>query len=130
MWENLKQGVKKMVAKRNELAECYRKQRDDHIAEVVQMASVIIRSDISKKLRKFDENYMRICTSGDIHVDISAMPGLDDVSVKHHMGMIEDRLRREVPEWIRIIGCKPIDEYTEDIFVVEYIIDEYKVCEE
>lgn len=126
MWEELKQGVKKMVNKKHELAECARRQRDEHIAELVKTVANRIRIDISDKLISFDAD-MRISTYGDMHVDISRMPFCSDISVKRHMGMINDRLQRELPDWIHIIRCTPIDSYTDNMFVLEYTINEDKL---
>ena len=126
MWENLKQKVKKMVDKKQELETHYREQRDMHIEELAKMAASIIQFDISKSLRIFDENYLRIFTCGSVHVDNT----FKDVSFEHHMGMIEDRIRRSVPDWIIIKDVRHWPQSADSALTVEYIIDEAKICEE
>ena len=126
MWENLKQDVKKMVDKKHELETQYRTQRDKHIEELAMMVASRIQSDISKSLRVFDENYLRISTCGSIHVDNT----FKDVLFEHHMGMAEDRIRRNVPDWVDIIEVRPWDSHTNEKLSVDYTINEAKVCEE
>lgn len=126
MWEDLKQDAKKMVDKKQELETHYREQRDRHIEELAMMAASRIQSDISKSLRVFDENYLRISTCGSVQVDNT----FKDVLFGYHLGMIEDRIRRSVPDWIVITEVRPWDHYTNIKLVVEYIIDEAKVCAE
>lgn len=123
MWENLKQDVKKMVAKKQELEDQYRTRRDNHIEELAMMVASRIQSDISKSLRIFDENYLRCFTCGSVHVDNT----FKDVSLDYHMGMIEDKIRRSVPDWIIITEVRPLDHSTNVELIVEYIIDEARV---
>ena len=126
MWENLKQDVKKMVDKKHELEIQYRTQRDMHIEELAMMAASRIQSDIFKSLRIFDDNYLRIFTCGSVHVDNT----FKDVSFEHHMGMIEDRIRRSVPDWIIITDVRHWAQSADSALTVEYKINEDKVCEE
>lgn len=126
MWEELKKDVKKMVDKKQELETRYRTQRDKHIEELAMMAASRIQFDISKSLRRFDENYLMISTCGSVQVDNT----FKDVSFGEHMGMIEDRIRRSVPEWVIITEVRPFDYITNYELVVEYVIDEAKVCKE
>ena len=126
MWENLKKDVKKMVDKKHELENHYREQMDKHIEELAMMVASRIQSDISKSLRIFDENYLRISTCGSVQVDNT----FKDVSFGKHLGMIEDRIRRSVPDWIIITEVRPWDHYTNIKLIVDYIIDEDKICAE
>ena len=126
MWENLKQNVKKMVDKKHELETQYRTQRDMHIDELTMVAASRIQEDISESVRKFNENYLRTATCGSVQVDNT----FKDVSFGKHLGMIEDRIRRSVPDWIIITEVRPWDHYTNIKLIVEYIIDEDRVCAE
>jgi hypothetical protein len=126
MWENLKQGVKTMVDKKHELETHYREQRDKHIEELAMMVASRIQSDISKSLRIFDENYLRIFTCGSVNIDNT----FEDVLFKKHLGMIEDRIRRNVPDWVDIMEVRPWDSHTNVKLAVSYIINEAKVCAE
>ena len=126
MWENLKQDVKKMVDKKHELETQYREQRDKHIDELAMMVASRIQADISKSLRIFDENYLRIFTCGSVQVDNT----FEDVSFGKHMGMIEDKIRRSVPDWIIITDVRPWGDIKNVKLTVEYIIDEARVCAE
>ena len=123
MWEELKQDIKKMVNKKHELEAHYREQRDMHIKELAMMAASLIQSDISKALRIFDENYLRIYTCGSVDIDNT----FKDVSFNKHLGMIEDRIRRSVPDWIIITDVRPWDSHTNIKLAVDYIINEDKL---
>lgn len=126
MWENLKQNVKKMVDKKHELETQYREQRDKHIEELAMMAASLIQSDIFKSLRIFNENHLRIYTCGHVNIDNT----FKDVLFNKHLGMIEDRIRINVPDWVDITEVRPWDSHTNVKLAVDYIIDEAKVCEE
>lgn len=123
MWENLKQNVKKMVDKKHELEDQYRTQRDRHIEELAMMVASRIQADISESVRKFDDNYLRCSTVGSVQVDNI----FKDVSFGKHLGMTEDRIKWNVPDWIIISEVRPWDHYTNIKLIVEYIIDEDRV---
>lgn len=127
MWEKLKKDVKKMVDKKHELETQYRAQRDMHIEVLAKMAADLIQSDIFKSVRMFDQNYLRIYTCGSVHVDNT----FKDVSFGEHMDMIDDRIRRNVPDWVNIINVLPFGYNSANCtLVVDYTINEAKVCAE
>lgn len=126
MWENLKKDVKKMVDKKHELETQHSTRKAMQIEELAMMTASLIQSDMFEALITCNENYLSICTCRRVQADNT----FTYVSCDHDMGMIKDRIRRNVPDWVIIKDVRHWDSSTGVKLTVEYIIDEAKVCEE